>query len=226
MLSKRRKKIYDRRNLQWKNINHTFLALLFALVGGATRLGRKPPKTRLILQQPTGYEGGEEERTSITSPQPSVFSPKKFKWGTSGQDCTRQRNSKHPTHAIALYPTPKRPSFFQDWSGSKAQRRYLGPAGSPIAFIYSSWVGNAVALSLLLRDLRIPTMPYKGRLCFWAWDRGFPQGFLSLSYAEQMEDVTVMTTPPPRSVFLSLSSSKLFSGHLHQQPIKILKKSY
>lgn len=40
----------------------------------------------------------------------------------------------------------------------------------------------------------------------------------------QMEDGTVMTPSPPSSVFLSLASNKLFSGHLHQ-PIRIRKKS-
>lgn len=44
MLSKRGEKIYDRRNLQWKNINHTFLALLLAQVGGATHLGAETTK--------------------------------------------------------------------------------------------------------------------------------------------------------------------------------------
>jgi len=36
-------------------INHTYLALLFALVGGATQLGVGTTKTRLLLQQPTGW---------------------------------------------------------------------------------------------------------------------------------------------------------------------------
>lgn len=36
----------------------------------------------------------------------------------------------------------KLPCFSQVRSGRTAQRRCLGPAGSPIAFTHSSWVGN------------------------------------------------------------------------------------
>lgn len=66
MLSKRGKKIYDRRNLQWKNINHTFLALLLALVGGETHLGREPPKIHLAANQLRGRRRGKDKHYFTT----------------------------------------------------------------------------------------------------------------------------------------------------------------
>jgi len=117
-------------------INHTYLALLFALVGGATQLGVGTTKTRLLLQQPTGNKGGEEERTKHFFTTALIFSHQR--------SCNEVRVDKTvlvrgtPNILLMQKPStqpPNGPSFFQDWSGSTAQQRCLGPAGSPIAFI-------------------------------------------------------------------------------------------
>lgn len=101
-------------------------------MSGATYLGASPPLTRPILKQPTGYREWRGQVASITSLLP-FFLPKKFQWGTSRQDCTRQRNSKHPTHAKALYPTPKRPFFFfQAWSEEQHSGAVEGQLDLPL----------------------------------------------------------------------------------------------